>query len=88
MRKIMDRLVTGDAEIKEIDMLEELSYQVLACAATRPHARMRTTARACMPGPQQVAVAQPERIGPIHFGRSRVTRSALWATPPHGRCRG
>merc|ERR1712014_538118 len=28
MRKIMDRLVTGDAEIKEIDMLEELSYQI------------------------------------------------------------
>lgn len=24
----MDRLVTGDAEMKEIDMLEELSYQV------------------------------------------------------------
>merc|ERR1719502_2303750 len=28
MRKIMDRLVTGDAELKEIDMLEELSYQI------------------------------------------------------------
>eukprot|EP00965_Chrysotila_dentata_P155371 5132822-Pleurochrysis_carterae.AAC.2 len=28
MRKIMDRLVTGDAEIKEIDMLEELSMQI------------------------------------------------------------
>jgi len=28
MRKIMDRLVTGEAEIKEIDMLEELSYQI------------------------------------------------------------
>jgi len=28
MRKIMDRLVTGDAEVKEIDMLMELSYQI------------------------------------------------------------
>ena len=28
MRKIMDRLVTGEAEVKEIDMLEELSYQI------------------------------------------------------------
>merc|ERR1719409_1380872 len=28
MRKIMDRLVTGEAELKEIDMLEELSYQI------------------------------------------------------------
>merc|ERR1719215_1927430 len=28
MRKIMDRLVTGDAEIKEIDKVEELSYQI------------------------------------------------------------
>ena len=36
MRKIMDRLVTGDAEIKEIDMLEELSYQVRASPHISP----------------------------------------------------
>ena len=50
MRKVMDRLVTGDAEIKEIDMLEELSYQIeghTICALGAPSPALATPSPHC-----------------------------------------
>ena len=82
MRKIMDRLVTGEAEVKEIDMLEELSYQIeghticaLGDAAAWP---VQGLIRAFRPEIEMRIMKRQHRRRRGHWGRRAVGPGLLY----------